>query len=622
MYYRSLLLGVLALSPAAPALGQSDGPIVLDPVVVTSTRLDQTAREAGSSVTVITAEDIEAAGYVFAVEALAAAPGVTINTNGAFGGTAKVRIRGASTDQTLVLVDGIPVNDPTTTGGGFDFSRVDARSIERIEVLKGPQSTIWGSHAIGGVVSIITKRASSDAGGSAFGEYGSFRTLRTGVTAELSSDSGDLRVHAVRSKSDGISKADEDDGNSENDPYESLTLSLKGGVKTSNGGRGTIQAIRTISDYGVDGFAPPAFALGDTEDESSAKEFSGSISLAQPSLDGQLENLFVAGHSEIARDDVGGWRSEGKRQIYRYQGTYGPGDGATLGFGGERETQSTESDTGSIEEDSVYIESLFALGEFKPMDALTLTGGLRRSKRQQSDAETTGRAAAAWDATDSLTLRASWGQGFKAPTIYQTTYFGTTSFVAGATCTMAPNADLEAETSTGVDVGADFRFANGRGNGGVTFFQQDTENQIGWDSANCNFHNIDRVESSGIEINGSYRLALWLTASANFALISAEDETGEQLVEVPEQTGQLTLRAHSQGPWSGSATLRHNGDETAFGGVANDAWTRLDVAAAYQLSDSAEVYLRVENLLDADYQQVLDYGTPGRSGMLGLRVRF
>ena len=182
MPHRKILLSAAALAAAIPAtaLPEDPGELALDRIVVEGFRLDQTLPEVGSSVTVITAEDIEALGFGFAVDVLAAAPGVTINSNGSFGGVASMRIRGAGSEQTLVLVDGVPVNDPTAPGGGFNFARLDAANIERIEVLKGPQSTFWGTDAIGGVVSITTKRQEEPFEASAFGEYGSFTTFRGG----------------------------------------------------------------------------------------------------------------------------------------------------------------------------------------------------------------------------------------------------------------------------------------------------------------------------------------------------------------------------------------------------------------------------------------------------------
>ena len=146
MLYKTAFLCAVSLSVLTSINAQeSDSDeTTLDTVIVEGSRLDQKQTEIGSSVTIITAEEIDALGFDFALDAVAAAPGVTINSNGAFGGQASVRIRGAASEQTLVLIDGIPVNDPTSPGGGYNFARLDTENIERIEILKGPQSTLWG----------------------------------------------------------------------------------------------------------------------------------------------------------------------------------------------------------------------------------------------------------------------------------------------------------------------------------------------------------------------------------------------------------------------------------------------------------------------------------------------
>ena len=258
MYYKTALLGAVSLSLVSSALAQDEltNETTLDTVIVEGARLNQTETEVGSSVTIITAEDIDALGFDFALDAVAAAPGVTVNTNGAFGGQASVRIRGAATGQTLVLIDGIPVNDPTSPSGGFNFARVDTENIERIEVLKGPQSTLWGTDAIGGVVSITTKDPDEELGGSAFAEYGSFNTFRGGASVGNANDTGDFRLAIVGTSSDGISKADENDNNTEDDAYEALPLSAKGGLNLGSDAQLSANVLWTDVEAEFDGFGP------------------------------------------------------------------------------------------------------------------------------------------------------------------------------------------------------------------------------------------------------------------------------------------------------------------------------------------------------------------------------
>ena len=338
MFYKTALLGAVSLSLALPTMAQESEETTLDTVIVEGSRLDQAATEIGSSVTIITAEDIEELGFDFALDAVASAPGVTINSNGAFGGQASVRIRGAATEQTLVLIDGIPVNGPSSPGGGFNFARLDTENIERIEVLKGPQSTLWGTDAIGGVVSIITKRPGEGLGGSAFAEYGSFNTFRGGASVENGSDIGDFRLALVTTTTDGISKADENNGNTEDDPYEALTLSAKGGLNFGDKARLSADILWTDAEAEFDSFVfGYQVIVGDGAVVSETQELSGNLAFEVSLFDGRLENLALIGFSDIKRENftngAPSFDAEGDRSILRYQGTLNINETNTLAFG-------------------------------------------------------------------------------------------------------------------------------------------------------------------------------------------------------------------------------------------------------------------------------------------------
>ncbi|MEO0548309.1 MAG: TonB-dependent receptor [Pseudomonadota bacterium] len=614
MIYKTALLGAVSLSLALPTLAQEaeTDQTTLDTVIVEGSRLNQTETEIGSSVTVITAEDIEELGFDFALDAVASAPGVTINSNGAFGGSASVRIRGASSEQTLVLVDGVPVNDPTSPGGGFNFARLDTENIERIEVLKGPQSTLWGTDAIGGVVSITTKRPDEGLGGSAFAEYGSFNTLRGGASIENATDAGDFRLAIVGTSSDGISKADENNGNTEDDNYEALTLSAKGGVNLGGDARLSADVLWTDAESEFDSFFFGSQGnVSDGDEVSETEELSANTSLTGSLFDGRLENLVLIGYSDIKRENftngAPSFDAEGDRTIFRYQGTLNINDMNTLAFGAEREESNANDDDTSI-------DGLFALYEFKPTEQLTLTGGLRVDDHERFGSETTGRVAAAFNPTDTLTLRASWGQGFKAPTIFQTTFF-----CCGAT---EPNADLQAETSEAFDIGVDFRSPDGKAEAGITYFDQDTENQINFSFAVGGYENIAEVESQGVELYGAYQFTDWLRVSADYAYIDAKDGDGNALVRLPEHSGDVTFSVDPDGPLSGALLVRYNGEEPNTDGTTLDSWTRVDVTGSYDLNERVELFGRIENLFDEEYQQILGYGTPDLSGYIGVRLRY
>lgn len=615
MFYKTALLGAVAFGFTVSATAQTASieETKLDTITVNGSRLDQTMTEIGSSVSVITRDDLEESGVDFALDAIATAPGVTVNQNGAFGGNASVRIRGASNDQTLVLIDGVPVNDPTGTGGGYNFAYLDTDTIERIEVLKGPQSTLWGSDAIGGVVSITTTRPIEGLSGTVFGEYGSFNTLRGGASISNANEIGDFRLAATGLTTDGISKADEANGNSEDDGYDSQTVSAKGGLNLPASVRLETSLMWSDAESEYDSYAFGAQgSVADGDEVTNSETLSGNISLKAPLFDGRLKNLVQIGYADIERENtsngVQSYFTEGDRVLFRYQGTFAINATNTLAFGTEREETSANEQESSI-------DSLFALYEFKPVDDLTLTGGIRVDDHETFGSETTGRVAAAWTATDQLTFKASWGQGFKAPSIFQSTYICT---FCGLT---APNTNLKAETSEAYDIGVQWQSADERIVLGATLFDQETENMIDF-SYTAGYDNIALLDSQGVELTGAYAINNWLGIAASYTFIDSEDGNGNALARLPESTGNISASFDPDGPFSGAVLVRYNGKEANTDGSELDSWTRVDLTGSYDLNDTVEIYGRIENLFDEEYQQILGYGTPGLSGSVGVRLRY
>lgn len=582
-----------------------------DDLVVYGTRLPQPETEAGSSISVITADDIEALGVDFIVDAIATTPGVTVTQSGSFGGFASVRIRGASSEQTLVIVDGVVVNDPSSPGGGFDFARLDPAIVDRIEVLKGPQSTLWGTDAIGGVVNIVTKRPADGFGGNAFAQGGSFGSFRGGAQVNGSTEGYDFRLSLTGNTMDGISKADKKNGNTEKDGYDSTTVSAVGGLNLPADARLQATITRTDADLEFDSFSFGAQGnVGDGDESSKTEELTANLTLQLPLLEGKLENLLLVGISDIKRenftDGLPAFQSEGDRTTYRYQGNLTLDDQNRLVFGAEREEIETGGDKSSI-------DGLFALYELQPLESLTLTAGLRRDDHENFGAETTGRLALAYNPHEQVTLKASWGEGFKAPTLFQTTFV-----CCGG---IEPNPNLRPEVSHAYDVGMTIRTTDSRGEIGLTYFDQDTTDLITFSFVDGTYENIAAAKSSGVELTAGYQFTEWAHITANYTNIDAEDQNGARLPRVPEHSGNIALSLNPKGSLSGNLFVRYNGSEEDANGMVS-SWTRLDVSGRYQLNEQVELYARVENVLDREYQQVLGYGTPGVSGYLGAQFRF
>lgn len=614
-FIQAAVIAVAGLVLQSPALAQNestDETGVIGEIVVEGSRLGQLAAETGSSVSILDAAELEALGFNFTADALAAVPGVTVTQNGAFGGLANVRIRGAASEQTLVLVDGVPVNDPSTPGGGYDFSRMDNGIIERIEVLRGPQSSLWGSDAIGGVVSIVTSVPQAGTGGSAYADFGSFATRHGGASIGHAGDAGNFRLAATAMSSDGISKADKANGNSEDDGFESRTFNARGGLNLTGGARLQADFLGSNAATDFDGYSFGAQgSVADGDETSETEDFTANLSLLLPGLGGRLEHRFLAGHAQIDRKNFNAgastFQAKGRRAIYRYQGTLAIDERNTLAFGAEHEQSETLDDDASI-------DGLFAVHEFKPVENMTLTGGLRTDRHERFGSELTARAGAAVNLNANLILRASWGSGFKAPTLFQSTFF-----CCGAS---EPNPGLAPESSAAFDAGLEWRSADGRAGFGATAFSQSTENMINFSFGIGGYENIAEVDSTGAEFHGGLALTETIGLSASYALINAKDGSGNPLIQVPRHSGDLNLQFDSGGALSGRLLLRHNGSEPSFEGGGLDSWTRIDLIGRYRISERLEFFLRLENLLDEHYQQILGYGTPGRSGSVGVRLGY
>ena len=546
----------------AQTLGGGGDEAPIDTIVVTGTRIEQTIAEVGSTVRVLDAAKLEALGFSHAVDAIATTPGVTINQNGAFGGVASVRIRGASSAQTLVLIDGVAVNDASSPGGGFNFARLDAAHIERIEILSGPQSTLWGTDAIGGVVSIVTKRPGGGLAGSLFGEAGSFDAFRGGASISHGGDAGDFRLAATQFTTEGISKADERNGNTEKDGFDSLALSAKAGLNLPSGARIDSSILWNDARADFDSFRSGAQgSVGDGDEVSETMERSAQAALKLPLFGGRLDNRLLAGRAEIDRrnlsDGSPSFDSAGERTLLRYQGTLHIDPRNTLAAGAERERSVARMDRS-------VLSGLFALYEFRPFDPLTLTGGVRSDDHDRFGSETTARFAASYRPSPAVTLRGSWGQGFKAPTIFQSTYF-----CCGAT---AANEALRPERSDGMEAGLDWKPAAGRVQVGITLFRQYTEDLINFSFSAGGYGNIAEVESEGIEVSASWALNEHVEARADYAWIEAKEGNGNPLIRLPKHSGDLLLDFDPPGALSGALLLRYNGAEPDRGGVELDAW--------------------------------------------------
>lgn len=604
------LLATSALVALIPNLAFAEDSDPLPEVVVTATRLPAiAARTPGARV--IDSRAIEQRGAVFAADILADIPGLSIVRSGAFGGVASVRIRGATPGKTLVLVDGVPVNDPAEIGGAFDFSGFELGDIDRIEVLSGPQSSLWGSDAIGGVIAFTTRETD---GVRAEAEGGSYGTLRGRLAAGVATDRYAFGAWVSRFDTDGISAADEANGNREADGFENTTVGARARYALTPTATidGTLRWSDSAAD--IDGFPAPAFRLADTFDTTASEQWSGSARLRIAAL-GLDHQISVSG-SDITRDTISSFPStfEADRQVYRWQadGTGRAGD-LTYAVGAEREETSGSLSSGRSDE--LGTTSLFGTASLQANARLTLTGALRWDDTDDFGAETTGRVSAALDLDGGFILSGAWGTGFKAPSISQSVC----DFCFGP----RPFPVLTPETADSAEIALGWASADGRLDGRATVYRLNVEDQISYVAGR--YINIARTRSDGVELEGRAALgtvaggALDLTLA--YAWTDARDGTTDaRLLRVPEQAASATL-GWTGARLSGALTVRSESDQDDSGGV-REGFVTANLNAAWALTGQVALTARIENLADETYQQVLGYGEPGRSAYVGIRLRY
>lgn len=603
---RSLLLATAAavLLPLSAAHAQEAPDETLPEVVVTASRLPVVVADTPGA-RVIDRETIDRRGAVFAADILPDVPGLSVYRAG-FGGVTSVRMRGTSQDKSLVLVDGVPVNDPSQPAGGFDFAGFDLGDVERIEVLSGPQSSLWGSDAIGGVIAFTTRELG---GVRAEAEAGSFDTVRGRLAGGVATERYALGAFVSRFDTDGISAAA---GGTEDDGFENTTFGVNGRYAFSDRVEIDGRARHSESFAEIDGFGPV-----DSLDTADTTNRSGLARVTVRDLFG-LDHRFTAAASEIERVTVSAFPStyEGEHRLWRWQADSRGTGAVRYAFGLEREE--TEAFLNGYSA-GLGVDSAFGALRWDGTDRLTLNLGLRHDDTDDFGGETTGRISAAYDLDGGFTVSSAFGTGFKTPSVSQ----AVCDFCFVLPGTIVP--PLVPEYAKGGEIALGWRSGDGRFDGRATLYRLEVEDQIDgfFDPGTFEFYyvNIDRTRTDGLELEGRALLGGGFDLSVAYAWTDAVDEgAGTAILRVPEHAGSATL-GWSGGRWSGALTVRAQGDMPDSGGT-RDGFVTANLNAAYDLNDHVTLTARVENLADETYQQLLSYGEPGRAGYVGVRLRY
>jgi vitamin B12 transporter len=591
-------------------------------IVITATGVPQAPETIGQAVTVIDRQTIEQRQTVALSDLLATTPGVTVSRNGGLGALTAVRIRGAEDSQTLTLIDGVRVNDPSSPGGAFDFASLLAGSIDRVEVLRGPNSVPWGSQAIGGVVNVTTMQPGYGLQARGNVEYGSFDTVF--ANGGVSGKSGIIAasLNAGYLKTDGISTAA---SGTEPDGYRQFGATGRIQIAFTDNISLDLRGYYAHSKVDIDGFAfvPPYLPVDDAE-YGKTQELYGYAGLNAAFLNGRFKNRIAFTIADINRDNYDpsfstttpSFLARGRSERYQYQGDFQVIDQVRLVAGAEHET--TRFNDGSLFK-SRGVTSFYGEAILSPIDRLTITGGVRYDDDSAFGGHTTWGANAVYTLPTETTIRASYAEGFKAPTLYQ--LYG--PFGLG-------NPGLKPETARSYDIGIEQKLIGNTVSASATWFHRDTTNQIDYDQGTFRYGNIDRARAEGVEIALNMRPSSTLTLSAAYSFIDAKNRApadvdfGNDLARRPHQSVSASIDWKTPIGLGVGATVLTVGD--SFDDAANlnrlDGYAIVGLRADFPIGDKFSVYGRVDNLFDEKYTVVRGYNTPGRAAYGGIRLKF
>ncbi|MCS5586971.1 MAG: TonB-dependent receptor [Porticoccaceae bacterium] len=617
------LLSLISTSQAATG----DNPEIQE-ILVSASLIPIAASRSANAITVIDAEQIKNRAALSVSDLLRDVPGLAVSRSGVLGSLTEIRARGAEANHLLVLIDGVEANDPSQ-GDQLNWDTLATDEIERIEVIRGPQSSMRGSDAIAGVVNIVTTSASQPFTANLYSEAGSWSTTKNGFSVGHKSEKFNIRLGASHLESEGANiilgtgiVADKVGSGNDRDGYRNTGINLKGGFKISE------QWSLSFSTRHTDGM---------TEFDDSFKEYDDLYSLFNSSSsrfqadykspDGSWSHKISVAESDFENDNFYHGASDGstesKKRNYQYIGSsFWEVAEQRISLALERESEeykqfggwASGNDANKLVDRNTHSVAL----EYRldPMDSVTLAVSARHDSNDYFDSADTHRFEAIYQYSDSVRWRGAWGTAVKNPTFTE---------LYGIYSGFQNNPNLSPEQSQSWELGFDASLLSDRLQMGATFFNAELEDEIGSDcDANwiCTPVNIEGLSNrEGVELTSSLSVdeSLLFTAAYTYT-----DSTQADVDEVrrARHIGSINAAWQVQANTKLNLNIQHNGSQSDVGNKTLDAYTLVNLNANYEASDQLDVYLSLSNLFDKQYQEVAGYQTLGFGANLGLRYQF
>ena len=647
MSFRLLALPLLSL-PIVSTLVHAESTTELDTMVVTATRTPTDINKIGSSITVISAAEIERRQFQTLTDALQDVPGLHIVQSGVKGTQTSVFMRGTNSDHVLVLVDGIEMNDPSSPNGAFDFGNFLLDGIESIEIVRGLQSVLYGADAIGGVIQIKTRKGDGELLARAKFEVGMNSTHHE--TFALSGSTGDINYATTLGflKTDGDSIATEKrlapgTTSTDDDGYDNKVFSTKLGWQPSTQFATTVTARYIETETDIDGgfdfsgnTVDDRNATNDSDQLYLGAEFKGNFAdsrwqptllLTRTDIDRKNRN-----HRQNPFGTLDHTNYDGDKDKISLQNDLYFFDNHLITIGGEYEDENMDSSgftdfggfiiTQDTDEDR-QTSAGYLQDQITITDQLFATLGVRYDDPDDYDSEVTYRATTSYQFTETTRLTGAYGTGFKAPSLFQ--LYGYTHNNFGNA--YHGNSNLKAETSHGWELGVNQLLLNNRIKGNVTYYRSDIDDLIttvflpSFDSTTINH---DEVDIHGIESTLNIAALSNLDINLNYTFTRTEDENDDELLRRPKHKAGVDIDFRATDKMTISTSLVHTGSQYDVNGsgarIKRGGYSLINVAANYQMTPKARLFTRIDNLGNKEYEPAYGFQALGLAGYIGVEV--
>jgi vitamin B12 transporter len=562
-------------------------------------------------VTILDEETIKSMQVPTVLEVLRQVEGLDVVRSGGPGGQTSFFLRGGNSNHVLVLIDGIKVNSPTT--GAFDPSHLTVDEIERVEILRGSQSPLYGSEAVAGVINIITKRGRDDGRDAVTFEGGSYETWRGTLAHSGRGPTWDRNLSISRWTTQGFSKASEARGNIEDDGYQNTTFSARLGRGFGLGGRVNLNLRLTDATTDIDDFSSSApYLPTDGSSTSRNKVAVAGLSLSAP-ITPLWDHRLVIGWSRDHGTTDGASSSDldaQSRQL-EWQHSLAVGPDNLLAVGYEYQSRLAAISTGG--DHRIVTNALYFHDQLAVFDPLFFSFGGRSDGSNRFGRHNTYKVGSSVVLESWRTrLFGNYGTGFRGPTLNDLFFPGSS------------NPLLRPERSQGYEVGLSHDLVPKTLKLGATFFRTAYKDLIVFPFVPPFLPiNVNTAKARGVEVSSEWTTGPTATIQANYTYTGTRDDsTGDQLVRRPRNKANLALIFHPDHEADLRIDYRYVGERLDFGGETIPSYSVVNVAAAQQWTPAVKLFARIENFFDREYEEVTGFGTAGRSFNGGLTITF